>query len=60
MAGDALLRFVRVRVLEAGTVGALETAVNSFLDGAGEARLITVRYGITGSNYSALIVYSQE
>lgn len=58
------LGVVRVRVIDAATAAALETAVNTFLQGLGapvvaEERFLQVLYQAPASNlWSAMIVYT--
>lgn len=53
-------RNVRVQVVEAATGNALATAVNAFLNAAGERTLLSVQYQNPASGvFSAMIVYTE-
>jgi hypothetical protein len=52
------LREAKVKLLTDATAAGLETAVNTFLATAKEGDFIGVQYQATGTEYSALVLYT--
>ena len=56
---SVVARNVRVRVIEAATAAALETAAQSFLAGLGEGVLLSAEYYMQTGSYSVMILYTR-
>lgn len=54
------LREATVKIFEDASAAALETAVNTFLKGAGEAQLISIQYSGDASTHTCCVIYTQS
>lgn len=55
-----LLRVIKVEILENATAAGLQTAVNDFLEAAGEEGLVDIEFRTDGTTFWCFITYSEE
>lgn len=52
-------RVAKLKAIDAATPAALETAVNTWLQAAGEKELLEIRYQADGTTWAAFILYTE-